>query len=231
MSAGLPVLLIAVIQGSIWINFSFPYLMKSELFFLGYLIVTSIQMGANIDYAIVISNRFTELKKTMNVHDAMIETLNQAFPTIITSGAILSAAGILIGCISTNGVISSIGTCLGRGTIISMILVLCVLPQILMLGNSIIEKTAFNVKAPDIVLKSSGGMLVNGWVTGKVSGVIDADVHGVIHGDINAVVRTGSINNIHKDDDEDPKLNDVKSIEDKTPDSNGESAKNESEEI
>ena len=112
-----------------------------------------------------------------------------------------------------------------------MILVLCVLPQILMLGNSIIEKTAFNVKAPDIVLKSSGGMLVNGWVTGKVSGVIDADVHGVIHGDINAVVRTGSINNIHKDDDEDPKLNDVKSIEDKTPDSNGESAKNESEEI
>lgn len=231
MSAGLPVLLIAVIQGSIWINFSFPYLMKSELFFLGYLIVTSIQMGANIDYAIVISNRFTELKKTMNVHDAMVETLNQAFPTIITSGAILSAAGILIGCISTNGVISSIGTCLGRGTIISMILVLCVLPQILMLGNSIIEKTAFNVKAPDIVLKSSGGMLVNGWVTGKVSGVIDADVHGVIHGDINAVVRTGSINNIHKDDDEDPKLNDVKSIEDKTPDSNGESAKNESEEI
>lgn len=215
-SAGLPVLLIAVIQGSIWINFSFPYLMKSELFFLGYLIVTSIQMGANIDYAIVISNRFNELKKTMNINEAMIETLNQAFPTIITSGAILSAAGILIGCISTNGVIASIGTCLGRGTIISMILVLGVLPQILLLGNSIIERTEFSVKAPDIVLKSSGGMLVNGWVTGKVSGIIDAEVHGVVHGDINVIVRTGNITNQNSTTDRDgDKLESIKTIENK----------------
>ena len=64
-SAGLPVLLIIVIQGSIWINFSVPYLQHTPLYFLGYLIVNSIQMGANIDYAIVISSHYTDLKKVM----------------------------------------------------------------------------------------------------------------------------------------------------------------------
>ncbi len=59
-SAGLPIILILVIQGSVWINFSFPYLENSPLFFLSYLVVSSIQMGANIDYAIVITNRFTK---------------------------------------------------------------------------------------------------------------------------------------------------------------------------
>ena len=63
-SAGMPVLLIAVIQGCIWINFSFPAIQHDNLFFLGYLIVSSIQMGANIDYAIVIAGRYTELRST-----------------------------------------------------------------------------------------------------------------------------------------------------------------------
>ena len=87
-SVGLPILLIIVIQSSIWINFSVPYLTSSNLFFISYLIVSAIQMGANIDYAIVISSRYLDLKKSMPIKEAMIETLNQAFPTIITSGAI-----------------------------------------------------------------------------------------------------------------------------------------------
>ena len=95
MSAGMPVLLILVIQGAIWINFSVPTITNSNLFFLGYLIVSSIQMGANIDYAIVISGRFMELKNTMSKRDAIIETMNFAFPTIITSGSMLALAGIL----------------------------------------------------------------------------------------------------------------------------------------
>ncbi|MEI3306216.1 MAG: MMPL family transporter [Dysosmobacter sp.] len=128
-SAGLPVLLILVIQGSVWINFSFPYLMDSDLFFLSYLIVSSIQMGANIDYAIVITNRYTDLKKQMPLHEAVVEALNQAFPTIVTSGTILATAGILIGFLSSAPSISSIGICLGRGTVISIFLVMAVLPD------------------------------------------------------------------------------------------------------
>lgn len=201
-SAGLPVLLIALIQGSIWINFSFPYLMKKDLFFLGYLIVSSIQMGANIDYAIVISSRFSELKSTMDPDEAMIETLNQAFPTIITSGTILAAAGILIGCISTNGVVASIGECLGRGTIISTFLVMGVLPQILLLGNRIIERTSFTIKTPNLVHNESGTMYVNGRVRGNVTGMIDADVRGVIHGQINAVVKSEAIEQKEDEGDE-----------------------------
>ncbi len=101
-SAGLPVLLILVIQGSIFLNFSRPYLEGQNLFFLTYLIISAIQMGANIDYAIVISSRYMELKKTMPIREAMVETLNLAFPTIITSGAMLASAGIVIGFMTSN---------------------------------------------------------------------------------------------------------------------------------
>ena len=145
-SAGLPVLLILVIQGSVWMNFSFPYLMRENLFFLSYLVVSSIQMGANIDYAIVIANRYTELKKLMPLKDAVVESLNQSFPTIITSGTILASAGVLIGFLSSSPAISSIGICLGRGTLISIFLVMGILPQILLLGDVIIEKTGFTLK-------------------------------------------------------------------------------------
>ncbi len=195
-SAGLPVLLILVIQGSVWINFSFPYLTGNNMFFLSYLVVSSIQMGANIDYAIVITSRYQELKKEMPVSEAVIKSINQAFPTILTSGTILAAAGVLIGRLSSDAAVASIGQSLGRGTIISIALVLLVLPQILVLGDFIIEKTAFTLKKKNSIQSGSGTMRVNGRVRGYVSGIIDADVKGVLHGNINAMIETGVIENI-----------------------------------
>ena len=188
-SAGLPILLIAVIEGSIWINFSFPYLQDSNLYFLSYLIVSSIQMGANIDYAIVISSRYMDLKQKMPIKEAIIETLNQAFPTIITSGTILAAAGILIGILSTDGAISSIGICLGRGTIISIMLVMFVLPQLMLLGDIIIEKTSFTIKKPEKT-HALGSVIVNGYVRGNINGTVDGIVRGIIKGEVNAVIDT-----------------------------------------
>lgn len=202
-SAGLPVLLILVIQGSIWINFSFPYLMDSPLYFLGYLVVNSIQMGANIDYAIVISSRYDDLKKQLPIKEAIIETLNQAFPTIITSGSILAAAGILISFLSTNGVISAIGTCLGRGTIISIILVMGVLPQILYLGDVIIEKTRFSINTDNLIQNTGGTMVINGRMRGYVSGIIDAEIHGVIKGEVKGQIDVNNIDVIKKEEPED----------------------------
>lgn len=192
-SSGLPVLLIAVIQGSVWINFSFPYLQDDPLFFLSYLVVSSIQMGANIDYAIVIANRYVELKQTMKPKDAIIESLNQAFPTIVTSGTILAAAGASIGILSTTPSIASIGVCLGRGTLISIFLVMGILPQILLLGDFIIEKTAFTLKRPSPVQLRSGKMVLNGHVKGYVSGTIDADFSGSLNGTLNAAVEASTI--------------------------------------
>ena len=131
-SAGMPILLIAVIQGSIWINFSVPSLQHDNLFFLGYLIVSSIQMGANIDYAIVIASRYTDLRKTMGRRESIIDTMNLSFPTIITSGTMLAVAGILIGKLTSDVAIFGIGKCLGRGTLISIFITMFVLPQFLL---------------------------------------------------------------------------------------------------
>ena len=195
-SAGLPVLLIVVIQGSIWINFSVPTIQHESLYFLGYLIVNSIQMGANIDYAIVISSHYTDLKKEMRPKEAMIAALNEAFPTIFTSGTILAVAGALIGVMTTNPVIAAIGTCLGRGTVISIVLVMAVLPQILLIGDTIVERTSFDVKVPvdlsHVNRTASGNMRVSGRVRGYVNGVIDAEIKGTLNGTLKASVTSGT---------------------------------------
>ncbi len=192
-SAGLPVLLILVIQGSVWINFSFPYLMGENMFFLSYLVVSSIQMGANIDYAIVIANRYTELRQSMPHKDAVVESLNEAFPTIITSGSILASAGILIGFLSSNPSIASIGVCLGRGTLISIFLVMGILPQILLLGDIIIDKTAVTLKARLPLQTHTGTMRLDGHVRGYVSGMVDADFSGTLHGTVSASLEAGAV--------------------------------------
>ena len=186
-SAGLPVLLVVTIQGSIWMNFSLPYLLSENVYFLGYLVVSAIQMGATIDYAIVISSRYMVLKKQMPIHEAIIETINQAFPTIFTSGTILTGAGFLIGQIASDATVASIGIALGRGTLISIILVLFVLPQILLLGDIIIEKTALTINLPQATRRDvSGRMIVNGRVKGYIQGEIDAEIKGSFSGSMQA---------------------------------------------
>lgn len=195
MSAGMPVLLIIFIEGCIWLNFAYPTLADSKQFFLGYLIVSSIQMGANIDYAIVVSSRYQEVKKVMKPKDAIMDTMNFAFPTIITSGSMLAMAGILIGKLTSNPSISGIGENLGRGTIISIFAVLFVLPQILLLGDKLIEKTSFavNLPMPVSTQKESGLVRVDGIVSGQINGVVMGTMHAVVRGDVNAMIVSGSM--------------------------------------
>ena len=189
-SAGLPVLLVLTIQGSIWVNFSLPYLQQEPVYFLGYLVVSAIQMGATIDYAIVITSRYMELKTYMSIKEAIVLTLNQAFPTIVTSGSMLVAAGFIINNISTNAVVAAIGLALGRGTLTSIAMVLLVLPQTLLLGDILIEKTAFTLKREVAKpLPASGRIRMTGHIKGYVNGVIDGDFTGVIDGEMGAVIR------------------------------------------
>ena len=194
-SVGLPLLLILVIQGSIWINFSFPGITQQPIFFMSYLVVTSIQMGANIDYAIVISSWYNELKGRMSRREAVIQALNLSFPTVLTSGSILSAAGFLIGRITTEPAIVGIGECLCRGTLISMFLVMFILPQILFLGDQVVERTRFNLKVPEVGRTVHGTVYVNGRVRGRISGVVDAHIQGVIYGDVSGMLETGNYQN------------------------------------
>ena len=199
LSAGMPVLLILVIQGAIWINFSFPTLHHSYLFFMGYLIVSSIQMGANIDYAIVISGRYTELRKIMDKKQACIETLNFAFPTIITSGSMMVLSGFAIGNLSSDATICGIGQCLGRGTLISIALVMFVLPQILMVGEKIIERTSFEVSVPIKLDRGFGIVRVDGMVRGQINGYVVGEMHALVKGDIAAVVTMGGMQELPED--------------------------------
>ena len=189
-SVGLPILLILVIQGAIWLNFAIPTLREHPIFFMSYLVVSSVQMGANIDYAIVIASRFNELKYEMSPKEAMIETMNFAFPTIITSGTILAVAGTMIGAMTSEAAICGIGESLGRGTIISMLLVMFVLPQLLLLGDKIVEKTSFSM--PKVAArpekKANGKVQLDGRVKGYISGTVDGVISGTVDGEVNVTL-------------------------------------------
>lgn len=201
-SAGLPFMLVLTIQGSIWINFSVPPLMDSTMFFLSYLIVSAIQMGATIDYAIVITSRYMELRNFMERKEAVVETLNQAFPTIVTSGSILTCAGFVIGQSTSNATIASLGSTLGRGTLISIILVMTVLPQILLIGDWLIEKTAFTIHKPEEDNRKlrNGKVKIDGYVKGYISGEIDGKISGTVDGEINALIKNISSANVREEE-------------------------------
>lgn len=193
-SAGMPVLLIMVIEGSIFLNFSWPTITQSNLFFMSYLIVSSIQMGANIDYAIVISSRYQEMRgKGADRRTSITEALNFAFPTIITSGSIMILAGLFIGIMTSEPCIASIGQCLARGTSISVFLVMFVLPQILCAGDKIIQYTAFDIDRPIRQRHETGLVYINGNIRGTINGTVIGQVHAVVRGDVQAVVSAGSM--------------------------------------
>ena len=192
-SAGMPVLLIAVIQGCIWLNFSVPALQHDNIFLMSYLIVSSIQMGANIDYAIVIAGRYMELRETNGRRQSIIDAMNQAFPTIITSGTMMVVAGFLIGKLTSNAAIFGIGRSLGRGTSISILITMFVLPQILLVGDKIIEKTAFVMNMPIRTKNVTGLMKVDGLVRGRIDGVVTGTMKAIVRGNVSAYVEAGDV--------------------------------------
>ena len=138
-------ILVFVIQGSIWINFSFPYLHGSVPSFVTSMIVSAIQMGATIDYAIVLMNRYLLLRETMPKKEAMALAVNQAFPTVLTSGSIMTIAGLLIAYRVSDIYVGHIGLAVGRGAFCSVVLVLTVLPQLLVLFDGLIRKTTLHI--------------------------------------------------------------------------------------
>lgn len=199
-SAGMPVLLIAVIQGCIWINFSVPTIQHDNLFFMGYLIVSSIQMGANIDYAIVIASRYTELRETMGRKESIINTMNLSFPTIITSGSMMAVSGILIGKMTSDVAIFGIGKSLGRGTLISIFVTMFVLPQILLAGDKIIEKTAFVMNMPVRTKNVTGLMRVDGLVRGRIEGTVTGTMSAIVRGNVSAYVEAGDVTELTEEE-------------------------------
>ncbi len=130
-NAAVPVILVCVIQGAVWINMAFSGLIDGSVFFMCYLICMALQMGATIDYGILLTSHYREARATLAPLPAAAEALRRSMQTIFTSGLALITAGFAVGIISSLFYISSIGTMLGRGAIVSVLLVILLLPQLL----------------------------------------------------------------------------------------------------
>lgn len=149
-SVGMPLLLTLVIQGSIWINFGLTVISGRYVLFMVYLVASAIQMGCNVDYAIVVASHYNEERaEGLKPKEAMINAMNLSFPTIITSGTALVSAGLLIGSMVSSGAVAGMGRFVGIGSLITIFLVMFVLPALLLLGDGLIRKTEFHIRSSD----------------------------------------------------------------------------------
>ncbi|MDL2318997.1 MMPL family transporter [Eubacteriales bacterium OttesenSCG-928-A19] len=139
----LPFLLLFVIEGAIWINCGYPYFAGSPMYYIAYLVIGALQLGATVDYAILFTDRYMESRRTLQKREALLETVQTAAVSIITSGSILFIAGFILSIISTNILLSSLGTLIARGTLLSLISVLFVLPALLTFLDKPIQRLTY----------------------------------------------------------------------------------------
>ena len=146
-SLSLPFILILAIEFAIFTNMACAYYMGTSLPFISSIVVGTIQLGATIDYAILMSTRYLEQrKKYKDKEKAMEKTLSLVTPSIITSALCFFSATIGVGVFTKIDMIGSICNLLARGSIISMLVVLIILPSLLITFDSLIIKTTKNMK-------------------------------------------------------------------------------------
>lgn len=139
----MPVILVLAIETAIWINLGIPYFVGNSLYYIAYLIISSIQLGATVDYAILLSNSYVENRKLYNKKEALLKTISSVSLSILTSATILALSGVLLGVISTHGIISQLGDLISKGTVLSTVIVLFVIPGLLYLLDKPIQKTMY----------------------------------------------------------------------------------------
>ena len=130
----LPVILVLTIETAIWFNLSISYVLGSPLYYIAYLIISSVQLGATVDYAILFTQRYRENRNIngLTPRDSVIRTIADNTVSIMTSAIAVSVMGFLLALFSTQGMIAQVGLLLGRGTLCSLFAVLFVLPGMLM---------------------------------------------------------------------------------------------------
>lgn len=128
----IPIILVLVIQSALWFNLSILYIQDTKTIFIGYLVVMAIQLGATIDYAVLMTHRYIEKRKTQQIFDAMDFSFKKSFITITISAFVLAIAGFIEGIFSNISAVKDIGFLLGKGALISYLFVLIALPALLM---------------------------------------------------------------------------------------------------
>jgi predicted RND superfamily exporter protein len=137
----LPFILLLTIEAAIWINLAIPYFSGTSINYIGYLVLNTVQLGATVDYAILLTSTFLRYRLTMNKRSAIHAALAYSFKPILMSASILSIAGFALFAASTNAIVCDIGLLLGRGTLLSATLVLTFLPAMLHVFDWLIIKT------------------------------------------------------------------------------------------
>ena len=143
-SLTLPVMLIMTIETSIWMNLAIPYFTGTTLGYIGYLVMTTVQLGATVDYAILFTDNYLHNRQKMLPAEAVELTINKNLSSIMVSASILISAGIALNLVSSNAVIAQLGTLLSRGTGFSLLLVVFFLPGMLIIFDKVVEKTTLN---------------------------------------------------------------------------------------
>ena len=145
-SVSLPIILVLCIETAIWLNLSVPYFSNSTIFYIAYLIISSIQLGATVDYAILLTERYKEHRHTLQKKDAVIQSVSSVTASILTSGSVLTVVGFLLGYISSNQLLAQLGIFVGRGAVCSLLIVFLVLPGFLYLFDRLIIRKSKNLK-------------------------------------------------------------------------------------
>ena len=136
----LPIILVLSIETAVWLNLAIPYFSDQSIFYIVYLIISSIQLGATVDYAILLTERYKEMRQTYTKRKAVVQTISAVSVSILTSASVLTVVGFLLGIISTHGLLSQLGYVLGKGTLCSLAIVLFVLPGLLSMFDRLIIK-------------------------------------------------------------------------------------------
>ena len=141
-SVSLPVILVFTIEFAIFSNMACAYFMGTKLPFIASIVVGTIQLGATIDYAILMSTKYLDIRtKESDKHKAIKKTLSLTVPSIIVSALCFFSATIGVGLYTKIDMIGSICTLLSRGSIISMLVVVLILPSLLVIFDKVIMKT------------------------------------------------------------------------------------------
>ena len=138
-SVVLPIILVLGIETAIWINLAIPYFESETIFYIAYLIISSIQLGSTVDYAILMTDRYRENRQKLNKAAALVQTISDTSVSILTSGGAMTVVGLLMSYVSSNRLLSQLGLFIGRGTLLSLLIVFFVLPGLLYLFDKYIQ--------------------------------------------------------------------------------------------
>ena len=143
-SISIPLILLLTIEAGIWINLSIPYFMGDKMNFIGYLVINTVQLGATIDYGILLTTHYLHHRKHHAPRDSVRMTLGETFPSLLVSAGILATAGFALGVTSSLSAVQVLGILLGRGALISLAMVTCFLPGLLVYLDGFVRKATWH---------------------------------------------------------------------------------------